>query len=374
MVRLRCVSSCSVLFLSLVLPAQEATNDDDYLRGYAAAVLARDFALDATGLLVRDGCVSYIDRGLGRLERQQLTAALLAITGVRTVTFVPPTDADDERAEQAAAAPGFDERTVYLTSGRLFEPLLADPRWPHFFASWHRYTDDGDQTGGGEPVTQVGAVGFGESIAIVRQRWANGLRWELGVQAGVFAIFDLDSRSKDLVNADYTIGPYVAVRHRDTSLRLRVHHQSSHLGDEYLLREGIGVAGRVNLSYEAVELLASQELPFGARLYAGGGYLFDTEPNGLDPWTVQYGAEWRSPWPLAGDGTVRPVLAADLQHREQADWATDCSLRAGLLFEQPGTLQQRLAVMLEYYDGRSPNGQFYTERIQYFGVGLHFYF
>lgn len=369
------VSACSVLLLSLPLSAQQPTTDDAFLRGYVTAVLARDFALDANGLTVRDGAVSYVDRDLGRLERQQLMAALRAIAGVRTVTFVPATSANAGGAEaHAADVPGSDDLTVFLTSGRLFEPLLADPRWPHFFASWHRYTDDGDNAPGSEPLTQVGAVGFGETIAIVRQRRANGLRWEAGVQAGVFAIFDLDSRSKDLVNADYTIGPYVAARYRDTSLRLRVYHQSSHLGDEYLLREGIGAAGRVNLSYEAVEVLASQELPFGARAYGGAGYLIDTEPRGLEPWIAQYGAEWRSPWTLVGDGTVRPVLAADLQQREQNDWGTDYSVRAGLLFEQPGHFHQRLAVLLEFYDGRSPNGQFYTDRIQYVGVGLHFYF
>ena len=30
--------------------------------------------------------------------------------------------------------------------------------------------------------------------------------WEVGVQAGVFAFFDLDAESTDLVNADYLVG------------------------------------------------------------------------------------------------------------------------------------------------------------------------
>jgi len=124
--------------------------------------------------------------------------------------------------------------------------------------------------------------------------------------------------------------------------------------------------------YEAVDAVLSWELPYGLRLYGGGGYLIDTDPVGLDPGIGQYGMEWRAPttW---GSG-LRPVVAADFQVREENDWGTDTSIRAGVQFEDPNRFSQRLAVMLEYYDGRSPNGQFYTDRVEFVGLGLHFYF
>ena len=31
-------------------------------------------------------------------------------------------------------------------------------------------------------------------------------------------------------------------------------------------------------------------------------------------------------------------------------------------------------LLLEYYNGKSPNGQFYENTIEYFGLGLHFFF
>jgi hypothetical protein len=49
----------------------------------------------------------------------------------------------------------------------------------------------------------VAAVSFGETFAIYRDRLGSGW-WEFGVQAGVFALFDLDAPSMDLVNADYS--------------------------------------------------------------------------------------------------------------------------------------------------------------------------
>lgn len=293
-----------VLWSLGALVAQDREFDDRVVAGYVAAVLERDFGLPAAPVTVHDGRVELVDRDFGRLERQRLAIVLRALPGVREVTFVQP--------EPGLAAPAA-ASTLFLSTGRLFEPLLADPRWPHFFASWHFYTEDRDRAVGTEPLAQIGAVGFGETLAFARSRGTGVLRWEAGLQAGVFAIFDLDRASKDLVNADYTIGPYLAGRHRDTSLLLRLRHQSSHLGDEYVLREQITGSGRVNLSYETVDVVASHELPAGFRPYAGGSYLLAAEPADLESWTLHYGLEWRGQQPFGAGpacGRWRPSTAS----------------------------------------------------------------
>lgn len=354
------------LALSAALSAQAVTADDHFLAGYASALLEREYSLPTAGLSVAQGALRCPDLGLGRLETEQIRRVLSALPGIRSVTF-----GDDPAA---ATTPAVAVRTTYLTPGRLFEPLLADPRWPHFHASYHSYTQYGSASFPAREIEQVGSVGFGETLALLRQRGAVGWRWEAGVQAGVFAIFDLDSDSKDLINADYVVGPYGVFRYLDTAVLARVFHQSSHLGDEYLLREQITGSGRVNLSYEAADLLLSHEGPWGLRAYGGGSHLLSSDPPGLSPWATQYGLEWRAPWRLAGLGDSRPIVAVDFQNRQENDWSADASLRAGLLFDDLGRFSQRMAAVVEFYDGRSPNGQFYADRIQYVGIGLHFYF
>jgi Protein of unknown function (DUF1207) len=356
--------SMSALLLGSVM-AQDTGIEDRFLAGYVAAVLERDFGLPAVPVTVVDGQVRLHDRAFGRLERQQLTIALQALPGVRGVTFLEP----PVPTAASEAAP-----ILVLSPGRLFEPLLADPRWPHFFASWHYYVEDRDRDAGTDALAQVGAAGFGETLAFARHRGGGGLHWEAGLQAGVFAIFDLDRASKDLINADYTIGPYLAGRHHDTSLLLRLRHQSSHLGDEYVLREQITGNGRVNLSYETVDIVGSHELPGGWRPYAGGSYLLAVDPAGLEPWTVHYGLEWSGMQSFGEGGGMRPVAAIDCKQRQENDWGLDASVRAGVVFEDGGRISQRFAVLLEWYDGHSPNGQFYTDRVQFLGIGLHFFF
>jgi len=211
-------------------------------------------------------------------------------------------------------------------------------------------------------------VSFGESFAFYRDR-IGGAWWEVGLHAGVFSVFDMDAQSFDLVNADYMVGLPPTLRYDDFTAMFRFFHQSSHLGDEFLLRTK---TNRINLSYEAIDLKLSYEIADVARLYAGGGYLFDQTPSNLDPSSVQYGLELKSPWPSPAS-RWRPIAAVDVQQREENNWTADISARAGI--EIDGVLLTRkLQILLEYFGGHSPNGQFYKDKVEYIGIGTHFHF
>lgn len=103
-----------------------------------------------------------------------------------------------------------------MPGGDLFGPLIADPRWPHFAVAYQYYINDPD-------FKDVGAVSFGETFTVYRLRAGTGLL-EFGIQAGVFAIFDLDASSFDLINADYTVALTTAYRLGQFSVLGRVSH------------------------------------------------------------------------------------------------------------------------------------------------------
>ena len=81
----------------------------------------------------------------------------------------------------------------------------------------------------------------------------------------------------------------------------------------------------------------------------------------------------RSPWTLA-DGLLRPVAAVDFQSAEESNWRVDISARAGLELSSSVDRDYVVQLMLEYYRGRNPNGQFFVREVEFFGIGLHAYF
>lgn len=248
----------------------------------------------------------------------------------------------------------------------LFDPLIADPRWPHFAAALHDY-------GGDSGLENVGSVGLGNGFSFYQEPGLGGA-WGVGLQAAVFAIFDLDAESKDLINADYWVGLPVAWRAGPWSAIVRLYHQSSHLGDEYLLRDPTARRDRLNLSYEAVDVRVARSFWEGVvRLYGGGGMLLHREPEDLDRFMAQAGVELRSPWTIA-NGHLRPIAALDLQGTQESGWEVDKSVRVGVQLEGRDSDSYRLQLTLEYYQGRNPNGQFYSREVEFWGLGLHAYF
>jgi hypothetical protein len=367
-----------VLAGALILPSGPARATpvaDGYIEGYATAILERELRGAAPSLRVQDGVIAVSAADLAALDRGRIVAALGRIRGVTRVDVLesaapPPVTAPAPPASIAVAssAPATSPRilkelaTGFLPGGELlFKPLIADPRWPHFSASYQRYLGD-------KQLKDVAATSFGETFAFYRGRAGAGW-WELGLQAGVFALFDLNAPSADLINADYFVAVPVSYRYDEFSAMFRLFHQSSHLGDEFLLRSRVN---RVNLSYEGIDGKLSYELGDVWRAYGGAGYLFHRDPTSLKPWSVQYGLEFRSPWP-SPEARWRPIAAADVQNREMNDWHADFSLRAGIQLD--GVLVTRnLQLLLEYFRGHSPNGQFYRQKIDYLGLGVHFHF
>jgi hypothetical protein len=354
----------TVVVLVSVARAFADTPEDSYIKGYATAILEQQLGIRGVGVRVTNGVIT-LPPTVGDADRSRIVEALSAVPGVVRVEFAsaePPGDTPTARTKAPRYKVLEDLQVGLLPGGRLFKPLIADPRWPHFGAGYQRYVND-------PQLRDVGAVSFGETFALYRNKLGPSW-WEAGIQAGVFALFDLDAPSMDLINADYFVSTFLGYRWEWLSALMRVFHQSSHLGDEFLLRNR--VQNRVNLSYEGVDVKLSVDLPWGFRVYGGGGYLFDVDPSDLRPGSAQWGVEFLSPWP-APDAGWRPVAAVDVQNREENDWHSDVSVRAGLQFD--GVLLTRnLQILLEYFRGHSPNGQFFKEKVDYFGIGAHFHF
>jgi hypothetical protein len=141
------------------------------------------------------------------------------------------------------------------------------------------------------------------------------------------------------------------------------------LGDEFLLNNNVT---RINLSFEELDSKLSLELTDWLRVYGGGGVLVRREPH-IGRGTTQWGTEFRSRGTYF-NGLVRPVAYADFQANERSNWIIGRSLMAGVQFENARAGDRQIQVLAEYYAGPSPDGQFFTHKVEWAGVGVHFYF
>ena len=356
-----CAASLCLLLLFSSPPALAADRaSDEFLTGYIAAILERDMHWERNSYILKivNGVATITLFKNDPIRREAADKQLRTIDGLQEVVIlVKPAD-----AEKPGAVSSFigitGERETFPT-GDLFRPLIADPKQPQFFVSLNRFRSSG-------VLYTLASVGFGETFGFYRffgSREGDGL--QLSVEGALFAQFNMDTPSYNLLNADYTIGIPVTYRHGDNSLRFRIYHQSSHLGDELLL--SANPPDRVNLSYEAIELIYSREWR-GWRVYGGGEYLIHKEPADLKPMSAHWGIEYRSIEPLFFNG--RPIVGVDMKSLEEHNWAIDTSVKAGLEFGHPNPGQRRLRVMAEWYKGFDPRGQFYINKIEYYGMGV----
>jgi hypothetical protein len=264
---------------------------------------------------------------------------------------------------------------VPLPRGDVFCPLVADPKAARSFASLLRH-----ESGPGLRDTEldIASVGIGDAFGL--GRWNGGRPGDgiqLGLTAGVFAQFDLGTPSYDILNADYVVGLPLTIRRGWFSTRVRVYHQSSHLGDEYLLREPPDRQDRENLTFEALEWLISADAA-ALRIYGGGEMLFKREPEDLGRYVAHGGVEFRPLpriLPLGSLGGFRFVAAGDVKSSQEQDWDPAISARAGLEYDRAGggdATARRYGVFAEFYTGPSPYGQFFREKVRLMGLGVHF--
>ena len=305
-----------------------------------------------------------------------VTGASVALAGeAEGEKVATPVDCRYESATQGSAAEGPDSAVgIPFPGGDVFRPLFADPKQPQTFASLQAARNRDSKTS-----TTVGSVGFGENFGFYsRRNGCNG--WQVGLLAGVFSQFDMNAPSADLINTDYVVGIPLSWRTGLFSTRVRLYHQSTHLGDEFVLHNP-GVS-RVNYSYEEAEAILSLDAPGGwGRLYAGGGYLLHREPANLDRLKAQAGVELRGPtWGsgpferfVSGPLVMTPVLGADFKTFEQVHWTLDVNVVGGLEFARAGALR-RFRVLVNYYHGNNPYGQFYGQKVESLGLGIYLAF
>ncbi len=197
-------------------------------------------------------------------------------------------------------------------------------------------------------------------------RWADPAHpeteMELVIEAAVFSRFDINE-GWDMDAADYRFGFPFLYRHEDVIIKFHLYHITSHLGDEFISREG---AKRD--SYHLDEFAVGMSYPYDQpwRVYGEAGISIYNGPE-TKSGRAQVGAEYIFE-PISK--RISPYVAVDLQTRNEIEWSWNASAMAGLMLTSKNGLGHGLRGFVEYYRGNDVQTQFKGDREHFLAVGF----
>ena len=111
-------------------------------------------------------------------------------------------------------------------------------------------------------------------------------------------------------------------------------------------------------------------------MYAGGSSLVHRAPATLDRNGAQWGVELRGPAiavPMMTRLRLIPVFGADFKSFEELQWVINSNVVGGLEWSKAGS-DRRFRLLLNYYHGFVPYGQFFAQKVEMVGAGLYLSF
>ena len=351
----------AVILGLIAQPAFATVPGDDFIRGYIASVLEQGLGWNRSDyrIEVADGHAAITMLENDPASRDAALEKLRSIEELKEVaiTVTLPERQETGKLREIAEKIAAGEK---LPAGDVFRPLVADPKLPQFFVSLdHIKTPRESYT--------MGEAGFGETFGLYKFRSGRkGESLQLSVGASLIARFNMETDSYNLLNADYTVGLPLTYRRGDNSFRLRLYHQSSHLGDEFLLLNP-DHPERINLSFEALEFIYSREWE-GFRAYVGGEYMIRRDPSDLERTSAHFGFDYIGSKKFFHRG--RFIGGVDVKSYDELAWNLDTSVKFGILFGSPDSGHRRLRLLAEWYRGHDPRGQCFVNRVTYYGLNL----
>lgn len=267
----------------------------------------------------------------------------------------------DQMPGTGVPQPPMTDRLILLPDGLLYRSYLASPYESRLGAVWFKEESSN---------TWLWDVTLGARVGLLRYGTSSGFHAE-GVQIDVEGAgiprLNLDE-NWDVDSTDFRFGVPLTWASGQWQGKLAYYHMSSHLGDEYMVRNN--TLDRINYVRDAIVLGTGYFLRPDVRLYGEFGYAFHTD-GGARPWETQFGVEFAANEPTGLRGV--PFLAVNGYLSETYDWGGTLTAQAGWQWVGDYT-NNSLRVGFQYLNGYSPQRQFVFQHEEQYGLGIWYDF
>lgn len=253
-----------------------------------------------------------------------------------------------------------EDRKVLPELTPFFPTLLAEPHIIGYSAGYRSYD---------EIFKSTIPISIGDQFSLYRFDLDPCGSLYFGIEACVWAIFDARTKSLSLINSDYYVAIPFTYFYDAFSARLRIFHESSHLGDEFLLENP--KVQRLNPSMEAIDLSVAYE-PLD-RLVFFAGYtrtIRSDESFRVKPNYLYYGFNYHLDFAKIEMFQVEgmPYVATYLSTHNMNKWICDKSIAIG--YEWTKCYGKKVRAYILAHDGYSEDGQFGKRKSRFISIQL----
>lgn len=190
---------------------------------------------------------------------------------------------------------------------------------------------------------------------------ANPEGWQIDMEGAALPRLDL-LNAMDIQAIDYRFGVPLTWRSGQWSTKFGYYHISSHLGDEFMLKNP--TVERLNYYRESLIAGLSYDVTPAWRVYGEVGLALMLS-GGAEPLEFQFGTEY-SPRAVSA-----PFAAVNVHLREEFNFGGNVNALVGWQFrgQESG---HRFRIGLQYYDGASMQYSFFDKHETLCGAGLWF--
>ena len=246
-----------------------------------------------------------------------------------------------------------------LPSGLIYQAYLAGEKESRLRSVWNHDEKDG----------WIWDITLGGRAAILRYGTFGDARpegFEIDIEGAGQPRLDMDE-DNDVDAADFRFGVPFTYGTRDYQVKFAYYHLSSHLGDEFLLKN-VGFP-RLNYSRDELVLGGSYYTCPELRFYAEAGWAFHSDV--AEPWEFQFGFDYAPAGATGIHGA--PFVAFNGHLREEVDFGGNLVFQAGWAWRRSpasGTFRAGL----QYFNGQSEQFSFFARSENKVGIGLWYDF
>lgn len=253
-----------------------------------------------------------------------------------------------------------------LPKNSLFEPLMLDPIECVPYLCFLGYSESGLSP---EKIY----VPFSMSMQKVIIRWEkDSVRaYELGFDAGAFTQFEWvtpgNKWQRNILNSDFKGSWFLNYRFNSKlTLRTRFYHISSHLGDDYIIRNKINYYTPNAVNYEQLDFIASY-LNKSVRYYGGAGMV--VRPETLRKrFSTQCGFLFNKS--IFHKRAMDFIFGSDIKIFAQNKYDPNIKVASGIRFGK--MYHNPVSIVLEYYQGHLPYSVYESKKVKWFGLSFYF--